>query len=84
MLPSSGQEFTVRAQIRLSQHPLKNAGVLPTGRNKMTVVMQKGNIGHMAAVPTIDVAGSPWLRTGVRKQVHFAKIISGGKEVFVM
>lgn len=42
----------------LSEHPLKNAGVFPTSRNKMTVIMEKGNVGHMAAMPTIDMAGS--------------------------
>lgn len=46
----------------LSEHPLKNAGVLPTSRNKMTVVMEKGNVGHMAAMPTIDMAGGLWLK----------------------
>lgn len=42
----------------LSEHPLKNAGVFPTSRNKMTVIMEKGNVGHMAAMSTIDMAGS--------------------------
>lgn len=46
------------AQMWLSQHPLKNAGVFPTSRKKITVIMEKGNVGHMAAMPTIDMAGS--------------------------
>lgn len=64
MLPSSGQRSTVRLQqdcsgiVLLSKHPLKNAGVLSTSRDKMTVVMEEGNVGHMAAMPTIDMAGS--------------------------
>lgn len=41
---------------------MKNAGVLPTSREKMTVVMEKGNVGHMAAMPTIDMAGSLWMK----------------------
>lgn len=53
------------AQMWLSQHPLKNAGVFPTSRKKMTIVMEKGNVGHMAAMPTIDMAGSLWIKGNI-------------------
>lgn len=40
----------------LSDHPLEDAGVLPAGGDQVTVVVEKGNVGHMAAVATIGMA----------------------------
>lgn len=40
----------------LSDHPLEDAGVLPSGGDQVTVVVEKGNVGHMAAVATVGMA----------------------------
>lgn len=68
----------------LSDHPLEDAGVLPSGGDQVTVVVEKGNVGHMAAVATIGMAWGPWLGAGVGEQVHFAKVISRGQQGGVM
>lgn len=52
----------------LDDHPLQDAGVFPTGGDQMTVIMQKGNVGHMTAVTAILVAWS------LRESVKIGKV----------
>lgn len=49
----------------LDDHPLQDAGVFPTGGDQVTVIVQEGNVGHMAAVTAVLVARS--LRERVKK-----------------
>lgn len=42
----------------LGDHPLQDAGVFPASGDKLTVIMQEGNVGHVTAVATVFVAGS--------------------------
>lgn len=42
----------------LHQPPLHDAGVFPSRRDQVTVVVQEADIGHMTAVGTVFMAGS--------------------------
>lgn len=42
----------------LGHHPLQDAGVFPASGDQVTVVVQKGNVGHVTAVTTVLVARS--------------------------
>lgn len=35
--------------------PLHDAHVLPTSRHQVTVIKQEGDVGHMTAVPSVDM-----------------------------
>lgn len=58
----------------LDDHPLQDAGVFPTGGDQVTVIVQEGNVGHMAAVTAVLVARS--LRERVKKKLEKHEIIS--------
>lgn len=38
--------------------PLHHAHVLPSGRHQVAVVVQEGDVGHVAAVAAVSMAGS--------------------------
>lgn len=49
--------------------PLQDAGVFPTGGEKVTVVVQKGNISHVTAVATALVTRSLHRETQERAEL---------------
>lgn len=75
VLPPGGQEAPVKVQQSyLGDRPLQDTHVLPSGRDQVTVVMEKGNVGHMAAVATVNMAWS--LNGQMNRQTLTAQIQS--------
>lgn len=42
----------------LGNHPLQDAGVLPTSGDQVTVIVQEGNVGHVTAMATVFLTWS--------------------------
>lgn len=60
----------------LNDPPLHDARVFPTRGDEVAVFTEEVDVGDVAAVSTVDVAGSPELRAGVGEEVNFAKVIA--------
>lgn len=50
----------------------------------MAVFTEEVDVGDVAAVSAVDVAGSPELRAGVREEVNFAEVVACRQELFLM
>lgn len=68
----------------LNDPPLHDAGVFAARGDEVAVVTEEVDIGDVTAVPTVHVAGSPELRARVREEVHFAEVIAGRQEFFLV
>lgn len=73
-----------RFSLGLNDPPLHDACVFAAGGDEVAVVTEEVDVGDVTAVAAVHVAGSPELRAGVGEEMHFAEVVPGGQEFFLV